>query len=129
MRKPPEDFVPSIIEFIGEQDGKPERLLKDRLASYFVDSRVNCRAYLAKVDYKDENPFSVALCLFLSSPESSSLQSDIGDIFASLFRRNEHLDTIKITADQEVELAKVCSPFFDSDDLSHDTAERSQENI
>lgn len=108
--------MPSKITFVGEQDGNSERILKERIKSYFVRNRIKCRAYLAKVKYGASAQFSIALCLYLRSTEPPSLRRDVGDIFADLFRTDEHLDTIAIRFEQENDLVKVCDPFFDGFD-------------
>jgi hypothetical protein len=36
----------------------------------------------------------------------------VGNIFASIFGSHEHIDTIWLTPEMLVELAKVCRPFF-----------------
>jgi hypothetical protein len=45
----PEISVPSL-QFVGEQDGPAERLLKDRLTTLFCQDKTVRTAYLAKVD-------------------------------------------------------------------------------
>jgi hypothetical protein len=40
------------------------------------------------------------------------LVADIGDSFASQFHTSQHLDILFVDAEQEGELARVCSPFY-----------------
>jgi hypothetical protein len=98
------------IRFLGEQDGPPERLLKQRLCAAFVfHQQLEC-AYLAQVAYPDES--GVALCLHCADGEDSQLAEVIGEVFASIFGAHEHLDVLFVSEDQEAALRRVCRPFY-----------------
>ena len=101
------------LRFCGEQDGPPERDLKERLVRFSRrDSSVEA-AYLAQVVYGDQSPMNVALCLRTKFGADHGLAEKIGRIFGSIFGPREHLDIIFLDDEQEIELAKVCLPFFD----------------
>ncbi len=111
-RKRPQEIQVPQIRFLGEQDGPPERELKDKLKDLFqLDQSVNA-AYLAKVIYGEESPVIVALCLKIRFKTDSGLVKKVGRIFASMFGQHEHMDILFLSDDQESELAKVCPPFF-----------------
>jgi hypothetical protein len=95
------------VGFVGEQDGEPERLLKDALVAEFRNVAGLKRAYLARVEYADG--VHVALCL--AAPEDSALVERIGARFAGIFGRHEHLDVLFLGPSQEAELQRVCAPF------------------
>jgi len=62
MKNPEKIQVPKL-RFLGEQDGVPERELKDRLVKFFQCDQSILTAYLARVAYTDPSPLVVALCL------------------------------------------------------------------
>ena len=106
------------VRFLGEQDGPPERELKDKLKDIFqLDQSVNT-AYLAKVIYGEESSVIVALCLKIRFKTDPGLVEKVGRTFASMFGQQEHMDILFLSDDQESELAKVCPPFFIINDRS-----------
>ena len=68
------------------------------------------RAYLARAQYDDEGPVQVVLCL-RTEQEDQSLVLQVRDVFASLFRRDAHLDILFVNDDRERRLGAVCRPF------------------
>lgn len=98
------------IEFVGEQDGPPERLLKERLSSMFVFHKQLKRAYLAQVRYASEG--GVALCVRSADERNQKITEVIGETFASIFGAHEHLDIVFVSETQEVALRNVCRPFY-----------------
>jgi hypothetical protein len=121
------------VRFVGEQDGPPERLLKDRLTHLFRHDKTVSTAYLARVDYGDGN-IGVALGLrtasrvgpwrgwsgivgaILGSRTKSDLTAqtarDVGKVFAAIFAGKEHLDILFLSDEQEAQLTQVCGAFF-----------------
>ena len=95
------------VGFVGEQDGEPERLLKDALVTDFRNAAGLKRAYLARVQYADGA--HVALCL--AAPEDPVLVERIDARFAGIFGQHEHLDIMFLGPGQEAELQRVCAPF------------------
>lgn len=110
-RREPEHFELSDLKFIGEQDGAPERELKNRIRDYLSKRGANCRAYLARVKYSTEADFSVALCIG-GVAQADEIASDVGRIFSEMFRTDEHLDVIHVSDGQEDELKRVATPFY-----------------
>ena len=102
----------SSLQFLGEQDGPPERLLKNQLSEFFQRDTSVHRAYLAKVNL--ERQASVALCIKTQFGADRGLAEKIGAIFGTIFNAHEHLDILFLTDQQESELTKVCSAFFHS---------------
>jgi hypothetical protein len=102
------------LRFIGEQDGPPERELKERLAEFFRHDQSVRAAYLARVNYGDPSRVSVALCLRTQFGADPGMAEKIGRIFSSMFGSHEHLDMVFLSPEQEAMLAKVCAPFFKS---------------
>jgi len=111
MRDPDKIQVPKL-RFLGDQDGVPERELKDRLVKFFQCDQTILRACLVRVAYSDVSSPVVGLCLHSEFDPDRGLVSKIGKIFASMFGSHEHLDIIFLDDKQEYELGKVCSPFF-----------------
>jgi len=108
----PQQLMPSVIKFVGEQDGPAERDLKVRFTDLFHGERTILRAYLARTDYGDATGVHVALCVKSSVGEDTSLISKVVDIFRSMFGSHEHLDVVFVRDDQEPELLRVCVPFY-----------------
>jgi type III secretion system (T3SS) SseB-like protein len=100
------------IRFIGEKDGPTERELKETLGTIFSTIKDVQRAYLATVDYLDEQPPSVMLCLCTAHGDSVELVTKIQEIFTPMFSSNEHLDVCFITEMEEIRLMGVCRPFY-----------------
>jgi hypothetical protein len=98
------------IRFLGEQDGKPERLLKSQLVESFKGRDEVQRAYLAQITSGDQP--GVALCLKTRQGPDSNIIRDVGAIFAGLFVTQEHLDVLFLSATQESALRNVCAPFY-----------------
>jgi type III secretion system (T3SS) SseB-like protein len=110
----PQEMQVSEVQFLGEQDGPPERLLKNRLTEFFRRDKSVHRAYLARTSL--EGQASVALCVKTEFSADRGLAEKIGAIFGMIFNAREHLDIIFLSDQQESELKRVCSMFFDSND-------------
>ncbi len=117
-------FVPHHVQFVGEQDGPPERELKTKLSSSLRPMGVR-KAYLAVVSYDERKgpqnssgdgapALNVALCLSLqdATAEKREIVERAGHDFAALFGPTEHMDVIFLTDQQEAALNKVCRPFY-----------------
>jgi hypothetical protein len=113
--RPSEEFYANRLDFLGEQDGPPEQILKENLADFFRDDGNVNRAYLARVSYDGGVSASVVLGLRTTSEDEVTLVEKVGVIFASFFKAKEHLDTVFLTDEIENRLMKVCRPFFVKD--------------
>ena len=109
--KPKEIKVPEL-QFLGEQDGIPERELKVKLVDFFNRDRSVEVAFLAVVDYGANLGGSIALCLQSRFCPDRGLAEKIGMIFAAMFGNHEHLDIVFLSAEQVIALEKVCRSFF-----------------
>jgi len=111
---PPEQFTVQEIDFVGEQDGPPEQMLKSWLIQLLSGSEVE-RAYLAKVRYENasgvEGEIEVALCTRAAFPDQRLLKG-ISELFAAVFRTDSHLDILLLTDEQENRLRGVCRSFW-----------------
>jgi hypothetical protein len=124
--RPTEAFHLSQVQFVGEQDGEPERQLKESLAASLRPLGVR-KAYLAVVSYDQRkgpqrvngddasaSPLSVALCLTLSDEAAArhNIVERAGADFAARFGPTQRMDIIFLTDQQELALQKVCKPFY-----------------
>jgi hypothetical protein len=102
------------VYYLCEHDGTPERQLKDELNQLFQSRTDPAKAYLAVVRYEDApGPPGVALCVTgVALDERNGLVGQIGIVFARLFNIQQHLDILFPTPEEEVQLSKVCRPFF-----------------
>ena len=107
-RRPLETRREAAVQFVGEQDGIPERDLKRALVAVLNRHPVS-RAYLARVVFGADNSTGVALCL--NGQEDAQLLAEIEESFARLFAEEQHLDIIFISEKQDAELSRVCNPF------------------
>ena len=98
------------LRFLGEQDGRPERLLKGRLSESFKQHEEVQRVYLAQVVSGDQ--VGVALCMKARHGADRDLVREIGSIFASIFAKQAHLDILFLSEAQELALRNVCAPFY-----------------
>ncbi|MGH8489621.1 MAG: enhanced serine sensitivity protein SseB C-terminal domain-containing protein, partial [Gammaproteobacteria bacterium] len=111
-----DSFTGSKVRFVAEQIGVPETELKEELVRLFKQQCRVSRAYLAQVEYDKVKHFNVALCIYLQQSESEKLANDVASIFRRMFGPHEHLDILFLSDTQEIELRKVCCPFFASRD-------------
>ncbi len=105
-------FRVTELTFMGEQDGPPERDLKNALVQLLSRHQAVRRAYLARVSYGAPTGYEVALCL--AAPASGQLRRAVGDVFARQFNNTQHLDILFLKdSEQEAALAHVCRPFYE----------------
>lgn len=115
--KSPKDFeeiTTSRLEFICEQDGPPERLLKTEIMKILQTDTRNTVAYLART--RLEGAVGVVLGLGRTSGPDERIVARIGKAFASIFGGAEHLDILFLTELQEQQISQVCKPFFRPND-------------
>jgi len=108
-----DEFPTPDIAFVGEQDGPAERRLKEALAVVLgLDPSVR-RAYLARVLY-DGTISGVMLALLTDDEQDSEkLVAQAGRTFAALFNAKASLEVIFLNGKKDVEIRKVCAPFFE----------------
>jgi hypothetical protein len=111
--KDPEFFTPRIIEFVGEQVGPVEDDLKAEFCKELRHFPSVLSAYLARLTYDDSPDHSVALCIRSSTGLDPNLQLKLAEVFSSIFRPDQYLDTLFISEDQEKKLELVCHPFYE----------------
>lgn len=110
FRRPPLKIPVAELRFLREQDGKPEQLLKSRLAESFQRNPSVQRAYLALISSGGQ--VSVALCLKARAGPDSNIVREAGDAFSTVFAKQQHLDILFLSEAQESALSEVCSPFY-----------------
>ena len=92
-RNIPGEFPVTGLPFLREQDGKPERRLKNDIAIILKRKVAIERAYLVQVINRDEA--GVALCIKSRSDQADmELVRQVGRIFAQQFNAREHLDIL-----------------------------------
>jgi len=112
LKEPDQIRVPEL-NFLGEQDGPPEQLLKRDLSDFFSRKKSIRRAYLAKVVYAKAKNLNVVLALRTEFGPDRGIVDEVGSIFAFIFNAEEHLDILFLSEGQEARLIKVCHPFFE----------------
>lgn len=113
-KKKIEQIHVSKIRFLSEQDGIPERELKNKFIEYFKKTNNVMKAYLVRVNYIDLNTVSVALCIKTIIDPKYKFIKDIGKIFSCMFGNRENLDIIILNPKQDIEISMNCTPFFES---------------
>lgn len=114
-----DSFVDRKIRFLVEQIGISEGKFKEELVRLFQSQHESLRAYLAQVEYDQTKDLNVALCISWEYGEDENLADDIAAIFRRVFGSHEHLDILFLKDSQEIELRKVCCPFFTSRDYRY----------
>jgi len=110
-----DEFETPQISFLTEQDGPPERELKDQLRDLFLSNPSVLRAYLVCVAYKNQPGVSVALCIRSKRVDDPDLVPKVGEIFGSMFGSQAHLDILFVPEALELQLAKSCRSFFETE--------------
>jgi len=100
------------VEFLGEQSGSVEDLLKRDLIFEFATRPDIRRVYLARVGFQPDAETSAAVWHRLATPDDRSLVIRVGDIFRRRFGKDAVLDVLFLTAEQEMDIARVCRPFY-----------------
>ena len=101
------------IEFLGEQDGAPEAEFKSALQPILSGSDSIKRAYLARVGFQPQTPSSVTLCLAGVEEVPPALLRKLTSTFAKQFNSASALDILRVSAEQEVDLRRICVPFYE----------------
>lgn len=104
------------VEFLGEQSGSVEDLLKRDLIFEFATRPDIRRAYLARVGFQPDAETSVAVCIVSRRPDDRSLVIRVGDIIRRRLGKDAVMDVLFLTAEQEVDVARVCRPFYSARD-------------
>jgi len=112
FRRKSQSITVSSITFIGEQDGPPERTLKDAWRIAFPNFHSLCDAYLAQVRYSGSDEVHVCLCLKVTSGPDIALRDTATKIFQRDFRKDVHLDIVFLSDEQHEKVALVCHPFY-----------------
>src|SRR5689334_3275620 len=101
-RAPQERSEPRI-EFLGEQDGPPERDFKSALTQILGRPRHPVRGYLARVGFQPDGERAVALCLAGFHEPDGTLVQDVNATFWKMFGTFAALDIIFISGEQEAD--------------------------
>jgi hypothetical protein len=109
----PQEIAVKDIQFLGEQDGPPERDLKQKFAALFREDGSVSRAYLARAVLNGDETSTVVLALMRPEGDNLALVKKVAGIFDATYGASQHLDTIYLSDAQETRLAKVCRPFFE----------------
>ena len=106
-------FSASDIIFIGEQDGPPERRLKEAISVLLDLNSTVARAYLARVLY-DGAVSGVMLGLLTKDRKGcAALAAQVERAFAALFNTTAHLDIVFLDDESDAKIRKTCPPFYD----------------
>lgn len=101
------------IQFLGEQDGLPERELKRALMGCLAScgSQVAV-AYLMRVSYVETPGVQIALCMRVEESDCAELMSCIGNVFRRLFGATQHMDILFLSEVQHEAIDKVAEAFY-----------------
>ena len=112
MGKPTEQSRVSTVNFLAEQDGPPERELKQALAENFAQLGSVKTAYLALVDYGRPAERHIALCIVTDEADPAEIVATASRIFRSMFSWDTHLDVLPLSKEAQSQISLVCRPFF-----------------
>ena len=123
---PPQPWQPGGVEFVGEQRGAAEDLIKTALAARFAaDARIRA-AYLVRAVFPTVGPqrtarenrgrdgmaAAVEVVVCLAAVDDPAIASIVGEEFRKLFDASQHVDVLFLTDAQEREVRKVATPFY-----------------
>ena len=112
-QRPTEELTVTKINFIGEQDGIPEQNFKTAINILLKKHENILSAFLARVDYGNPEEFNVALCIRSNEKDNVGFKKEAGEIFSAQFGAQEHLDIVFLRKEQEADIRKICSPFYE----------------
>lgn len=92
--KAPQEVEAPSIRFLAEQDGIPERMLKQKLVEFFKRDQSVTIAYLARIAFGNQSQIGVALCLKTQFGPDRGIAEKVGWIFGLIFGAHEHLDIV-----------------------------------
>lgn len=101
------------ITFVGEQDGPPERRLKEAISVLLDLNATVARAYLTQVIY---NGFISGVMLGLLTNDkkvSEQLALQMDRAFGALLNTTAHLDVVFLDDESDAKIRKICVPFYD----------------
>lgn len=98
-----------------EQFGVLENAFKRVAIGLISEQCVPLRAYLAQIQSETKKCSNYAICIASESKVHQELASNIAAAFREIFGPNEHLDICILSEPQEIQLRKVCCPFFTSE--------------
>jgi hypothetical protein len=107
-----ESFEVDRVSFLQEQDGVPERLLKERLARAFQSLPAVLEAYLVRVRYGESPEVKVALALHARESAYGALPDLIVSEFRKTFRTDQSLDILFLTRQQQKDISVIAKPFY-----------------
>ena len=107
-----EGHIRSRVQFLAEQDGPPERILKGEFAKVLSRASHVQKAYLAVVRYGVAGGYDVALCLQSATGPDERLIKKLSSVFAGLFGAAQNLDILFLQGPQEHAVSRVCRPFY-----------------
>src|SRR5256884_9566847 len=87
-----EGHIRSRVQFLAEQDGPPERILKGEFAKVLSRSSHVQKAYLAVVRYGVAGGYYAALCLQSATGPAERLIKKLSSVFPRLFSGAQHPD-------------------------------------
>ncbi len=108
-----ETHVEADIQFLGEQDGEPERGMKTRWTPILARRASVQRAYLAIVSFDRAVTYNPALCIRSSGGEDPILIDKLAAAFKQVFAGGQMLDIMFVSTEQEDRLRRVCRPFYE----------------
>jgi hypothetical protein len=103
------------VEFLYEQDGPPEQILKAALIQELRKWSSVRRAYLARVGFRPGDTPTVALCLMGPGRDETALVERVGEIVHNMLPRSVFLDVLFLSAEQDIEVSSVCRAFYPTD--------------
>jgi hypothetical protein len=113
--RPSELLTPSQVTFVGEQTGPADDEQKDRVRRVYARvPKVFRRAYLARVSHGEPRVCAVVLCVRLGEFVEKSVREQYGHRFSDIRRTGDFYDQMFIGEEQELELGKVCAPFYEA---------------
>ncbi|HLW58730.1 MAG TPA: hypothetical protein VKV57_02265 [bacterium] len=107
-----EGHIRSRVQFLAEQDGPPERILKAEFAKALSGIPHVLKAYLAVVRHNAGGGYDVALCLQSITGPDERLARKLSSIFARYFGAAQYLEILFLEGMQDQAVSRVARPFY-----------------
>ena len=101
------------VTFLGEQDGAPERRLKEAISVLLDLNATVARAYLTRVIYSGFVSGVMLGLLTNDKKVSEQLALQMDRAFGALLNTKAHLDVVFLDEEGDAKIRKICAPFYD----------------
>ena len=108
-----DQFSSTGITFMGDQDGRHERRLKEAITVLLDLDTTVARAYLLRASYAGETGRAMLVLLTDDRKQNGPLALRMDRVFGALLNTEMHLDVVFLDDEADARIRKSCVPFYD----------------